>query len=78
MSAILLGGKVSYEIGEMCQILWGNVVGTSDTRPAIPSIALYYISLLSGMWNIDDQYRNPNINNRDHLVGQLTNPHLSR
>ena len=22
--------------------------------------------------NIDDQYRNPNINNRDHLVGQLT------
>ena len=21
---------------------------------------------------IDDQYRNPNINNRDHLVGQLT------
>ena len=24
------------------------------------------------MWNIDDQYRNPNINNRDHLAGQLT------
>ena len=36
------------------------------------SIAQYYISLLSGIWNIDDQNRNPNINNRDHLVGQLT------
>ena len=28
------------------------------------------------MWGchrqLDDQYRNPNINNRDHLVGQLT------
>ena len=35
-------------------------------------IAQYYISLLSGIWNIDDQNRNPNINNRDHLVGQLT------
>ena len=35
------------------------------------SIALYYISLLSGLGNIDDQNRNPNINNRDHLFGQL-------
>ena len=34
--------------------------------------ALCYISLLSGIWNIDDQHRNPNINNRDHLVGRLT------
>ena len=24
------------------------------------------------MGNIDDQYRNPNTNNKDHLVGQLT------
>ena len=36
------------------------------------SIALYYISLLSGLGNIDDQNRNPNINNRDHLVGRPT------
>ena len=35
-----------------------------------PSIALYYISLLSGLGNIDDQKRNPNMNNRDHLVGR--------
>ena len=26
---------------------------------------------------IDDQYRNPNINNRDHLVGQLTSRYAS-
>ena len=44
--------------------------------PILPSIALYYISLLSGLGNIDididieDQNRNPNINNRDHLVGR--------
>ena len=31
---------------------------------------LYPVSLLSGCW--DDQYRNQNANNRDHLVGQLT------
>ena len=37
------------------------------------SIALYYISLLSGLGNIDDQNRNPNMNNRDHLVGRPTN-----
>ena len=37
-----------------------------------PGIAQYYISLLSGMWNIEDQYRNPNIDNGDHLVGQLS------
>ena len=34
------------------------------------SIALYYISLYLG-W--DDQQRNQNMNNKDHIVGQLTN-----
>ena len=36
------------------------------------STSLYYISLLSGLWNIDDQHRNTNMNNKDRLVGQLT------
>ena len=42
--------------------------------PLKTSIAQCYISLLSGMWNIDidDQHRNTNMNNEDHLVGQLT------
>ena len=35
------------------------------------SIALYYISLLFGLGN-DDQNRNQNINNRDNLVGRPT------
>ena len=39
------------------------------------SIAIYYISLLSGLGNIDDQNRNPNKNNREHLVGRPTMPH---
>ena len=33
-------------------------------------IAILYFSLVSDL--LDDQHRNPNINNRDHLVGQLT------
>ena len=37
-----------------------------------PSIALYYISLLSGLGNIDDQNRNPIKNNGEHLVGRPT------
>ena len=43
-----------------------------STVQASCSIALYYISLLSGLGNIDDQNRNPNVNNRDHLVRQWT------
>ena len=34
------------------------------------STLLYPVSLIFGCW--EDQHRNPNINNKDHLVGQLT------
>ena len=30
------------------------------------------------MGNIDDQHRNPNMNNKDHMVGQLTNWGIGR
>ena len=42
--------------------------GAMPNEPGIVyhSIALYYISLLSGLGN---QIRNSNINNRDHQVG---------
>ena len=40
--------------------------------PSPPSIPLYYISLYLGWEIIHDQHRNPNIDNKDHLVGQLT------
>ena len=52
----------------------------SDRHSAISfniSIAQYYISLLPGILNIDDQYRSPNINNRDHLAGQLNTTGLA-
>ena len=29
------------------------------------------------MGNIDDQHRNPNMNDKDHIVGQLTSAGLS-
>ena len=36
-----------------------------------PSTSLYYISLFLG-WEIDDQHKNRYMNNKDHIVGQLT------
>ena len=46
----------------------------SSTSVSDGSLSLYYISLLSGLWNIeiDEQHRNPNMINKDHHVGQLT------
>ena len=41
------------------------------------SISLYFV-YFSVVWDfkyIDDQHRNPNISNRDHLIGQQTNSH---
>ena len=38
-----------------------------------PSTSLYYISLYLGWEILDDQHRNTNMNDKDHLVGQLTN-----
>ena len=37
------------------------------------STLLCYISLWSGLWNIDDWHKYQMSNNRNHLVGQLTN-----
>ena len=41
-----------------------------------PGTSLYYISLYLG-WELDDQHRNTNMNDKDHLVGQLTTQHLA-
>ena len=58
--------------GEWCY-KWYSIDGyIYRSIASFASIALYYISLLSGLGNIDDQNRNPNINNRDHLVGRPT------
>ena len=37
---------------------------------------LYYISQYLG-WEIDDQHRNTYMNDKDHLVGQLTKTNLA-
>ena len=43
-----------------------------------PSTLLYYISLSSWLWNIDDCHKYPMSNSRDHLVGhQLQLQHCS-
>ena len=48
--------------------------GTHSGLTYLDRIAQCYNSLLSGMWNIDDQHRNTDMNDKDHLVGQLTTP----
>ena len=50
-------GEDEETFGKLVQ--WSVITGT----------LLYYIPLLPGCWNIDDHHRNPNTNNRDHLIG---------
>ena len=52
-------------------ILWRKQIHKMETPPQYSTILYYYITIL---YYIDDQNGNPNINNRDHLVGQLTTP----
>ena len=43
----------------------------------IPALNSGQNNLHTAIWDchhqLDDHHRNPNVNNRDHLVGQLTN-----
>ena len=45
-------------------------------KTAIPALSSGQSNLQTPIWGchrqLDDQYRNPNMNNKDHLVGQLT------
>ena len=45
---------------------------STSTIPLVHCCTLFLCYLDAEIGEIDDQYRNPNINNRDHLVGQLT------
>ena len=48
-------------------------------KTAIPALSSGQSNLHTPIWGpsrqLDDQDRNPNLNNRDHLVGQLTRPY---
>ena len=50
-------------------------------KTAIPALSSGQSNLQTPIWGpsrqLDDQHRNPNINNRDHLVGQLTSSHCA-
>ena len=47
-------------------------------KTAIPALGSGQSNLQTPIWGrhrqLDDQYRNPNINDKDHLVGQFTKP----
>ena len=49
-------------------------------KTAIPALSSGQSNLHTPIWGchrqLDDQYRNPNMNNKDHLVGQLTSSSL--
>ena len=49
---------------------------TKTVNPALSSGLNFFPPPIWGHHHqLDDQQRNPNMNNRDHLVGQLTNTH---
>ena len=47
-------------------------------KTAIPALSSGQNNLQTPIWGchrqLDDQHRNPNMNNKDHIVGQLTKP----
>ena len=51
-------------------------------KTAIPALSSGQSNLQTPIWGchrqLDDQYRNPNNNNRDHLVGQLNTNSASK
>ena len=52
------------------------------SKTAIPALSSGPSNLQQSIWGrhhqLDDQHRNPNMNNKDHLVGQLTKLDLER
>ena len=64
------GGFVIHMKNTLCKKKW--------VKTPIPALSSDQSNLQRPIWGchrqLDDQYRNPNINNRDHLVGQLTTP----
>ena len=50
-------------------------------KTAIPALSSGPSNLHQSIWGrhhqLDDQHRNPNMNNKDHLVGQLTTEYLT-
>ena len=50
--------------------IWGPISfeGRADKRRVLPSTI--FLCIWDGKY--DDQHRNPNMNNKDHQVGQLT------
>ena len=51
-------------------------------KTAIPALSSGQSNLQTPIWGchrqLDDQHRNPNMNNKDHIVGQLTTPRVPR
>ena len=80
------GGKTKQKLSKF--FLWLRdtykkyILQKNWVKTAIPALSSGQNNLQTPIWGhsrqLDDQHRNPNMNNKDHHVGQLTNIHLSQ
>ena len=74
------GGKTKKKLPTFFLRLWDTykkyILQKNWSKTAIPALSSGSSNLQQSIWGrhhqLDDQHRNPNINNKDHLVGQLT------
>ena len=68
--------KCCFSLFHRVQIYKKYILQKNWVKTAIPFLSSGQSNLQTPIWGchrqLDDQYRNPNNNNRDHLVGQLT------
>ena len=69
--------KLSKKILQLRDAYKKYILQKNWVKTAIPALSSGQSNLQTPIWGchrqLDDQYRNPNMNNKDHLVGQLTN-----
>ena len=74
------GGKTKKKLPNFFLRLWDTykkyILQKNWVKTAIPALSSGQNNLQVPIWGchrqLDDQCRNPNMNNKDHLVGQLT------
>ena len=74
------GGKTKKKLSKFFLRLWDTykkyILQKNWVKTAIPALSSGQNNLQTPIWGchrqLDDQHRNPNMNNKDHIVGQLT------
>ena len=74
------GGKTKKKLPKfflgLCDTYKKYILEKNWVKTAIPALSSGQNNLQTPIWGchrqLNDQYKNPNMNNKDHLVGQLT------